>query len=107
MGKQTIIGSVKEWLAGICWHLFLWLNNLTENEYFRQIKEQELRMDESSQLEPLVSLPCPFCANTKIRTWQTEDEYWHIQCNSDVCGACMDDFTTEQEAIKQWNVRSN
>lgn len=63
--------------------------------------------DNSSQLEPLVSLPCPFCANTKIRTWQTEDEYWHIQCNSDVCGACMDDFTTEQEAIKQWNVRSN
>ena len=58
-------------------------------------------------VQPEVSLPCPFCANTKIRTWQTEDEYWHIQCDSDVCGASMNDFTTEQEAIKQWNVRSN
>ena len=53
MGKQTIIESVREWLAGICWHLFLWLNNLTENEYFRQIKEQELRTDESRPLEKL------------------------------------------------------
>lgn len=53
MGKQTIIESVREWLAGICWHLFLWRNNLTENEYFRQIKEQELRTDESRPLEKL------------------------------------------------------
>jgi hypothetical protein len=41
LGKQTIFGSIKEWLAGICWYLFLRLNNLTEEEYFRQIKEQE------------------------------------------------------------------
>lgn len=49
----------------------------------------------------------PFCANTKIRTWETEDGYWHIQCDSDVCGASMNDFDTEELAIKQWNVRSN
>lgn len=58
------------------------------------------------QINKRVSLPCPFCANTKIRTWQTEDEYWHIQCDSDVCGASMDDFDTKELAIKQWNVRS-
>ena len=54
MGKQTIFGNIKEWLAGICWHLFLKLNNLTEYEYFLQIKEQELRTDESRPLEKLV-----------------------------------------------------
>ena len=76
-------------------------------ETFMKRLHKELAEIKAIPIEPLVSLPCPFCANTKIRTWQTEDEYWHIQCNSDVCGACMDDFTTEQEAIKQWNVRSN
>lgn len=60
----------------------------------------------SDQVQASVSLPCPFCANTKIRTWQTEDEYWHIQCDSDVCGASMNDFYTEESAIKQWNIRS-
>ena len=41
MGKQTIIEKIKEWLAGKCWEYFLKLNNLTEDEYIRQIKEQE------------------------------------------------------------------
>ena len=41
MGKQTFIEFIKDWLAGICWKYFLKLNNLTEDEYFRQIKEQE------------------------------------------------------------------
>ena len=60
----------------------------------------------SLPVEAQVILPCPFCANEKIRTWKTEDDYWHIQCDSNVCGALMDDFDSEEKAIKQWNVRS-
>lgn len=41
MGKETIIDRLKEWLAGKCWRCFLKLNNLTEEEYFRQIKEED------------------------------------------------------------------
>lgn len=54
MGKQTIFESIKKLLAGICWHLFLRLNNLTEDEYFQQIVEQELQIDDSRPLENLL-----------------------------------------------------
>lgn len=58
MGKQTIFESIKEWLAGKCWKYFLRLNNLTEEEYFRQIKKQESRTDKSRPVEKLV-MPQP------------------------------------------------
>lgn len=54
MGKQTIFENIKEWLAGRCWEWFLKLNNLTEDEYFRQIKEQESRTNKSRPVEKLV-----------------------------------------------------
>ena len=44
MGKQTLLEHFKEWLAGKCWVWFLRLNNITENEYFRQIQEQSFVM---------------------------------------------------------------
>ena len=54
MGKQTIFERVREWLAGVCWHLFLRLNKLTKEEYWRQIIEQEkLKESDLMQLKDL------------------------------------------------------
>ena len=47
MGKQTLLEHIKEWLAGKCWKWFLKLNNITEDEYFRQIQEQPMVISDS------------------------------------------------------------
>lgn len=49
MGKQTIVEIFKEKIASIGWKLFLWGSELTEEEYFKQIHEQEERMKNESK----------------------------------------------------------
>ena len=63
-------------------------------------------MSEDNRIDSQIIIMCPFCGNEEIRTWQTEDNYWHIQCDSDICGAIMNDFNNRNEAIKQWNTRA-
>jgi len=46
MGKITIIQGLKQWIAGIGWRLFLWGNNTTAEEYWKQIYEQEKALNE-------------------------------------------------------------
>lgn len=41
MGKATIIGKIHDLVASIGWRLFLWGTRLTQEEYWRQIYEQE------------------------------------------------------------------
>ena len=50
MGKQTLLEHIKEWLAGKCWKWFLKLNNITEDEYFRQIQEQSMVLDRTKNV---------------------------------------------------------
>lgn len=41
MEKRTIIQIIKSYLAGIAFRVFLWGNELTEEQYWKEIYEQE------------------------------------------------------------------
>ena len=55
------------------------------------------------------SIPCPFCGgNAKTYTvWKQGRERWKVMCGARVdCCAILNDFSSEEEAIKVWNHRS-
>jgi len=41
MGKETIKEKIKEKIASIGWKMFLWGSNMTDEEYWKSIYEQE------------------------------------------------------------------
>ncbi len=60
--------------------------------------------------------PCPFCGDAAkikmhkyLRRFASQDNpneyYWRVECLS--CGAGINAYFTEQEAIKAWNRRVN
>ena len=48
---------------------------------------------------------CPFCGHDRMRVWNTEDGYWHIQCDNPDCHATIYDYESSEEAINAWNKR--
>lgn len=50
MGKQTLWEKIKDKIASIGWHLFLWGNDLTKEEYWKQIYEQEKLLKEHPEI---------------------------------------------------------
>jgi|SoiMetStandDraft_2_1073263.scaffolds.fasta_scaffold94811_2 hypothetical protein len=52
MGKQTFIDKIKDFIAGMGWQLFLWGNDLTKEEYWNAIYEQEKLHREQPELFP-------------------------------------------------------
>lgn len=42
MGKRSLIDYIKDAIAWLGFRMFLWGNELTQDEYFDQIFEQEL-----------------------------------------------------------------
>jgi len=41
MKKPSILTAIKQLLASIGWKLFIWGNDTTQEEYWKQIQEQE------------------------------------------------------------------
>lgn len=41
MRTATILTLMRQWIASIGWKLFIWGNNTTQEEYWKQIQEQE------------------------------------------------------------------
>jgi hypothetical protein len=38
MGKQTIWSKIREFISGIAWRVFLWANQMTNEEYMQSIE---------------------------------------------------------------------
>ena len=49
MKKWSIITRIKMFIAGIGWKLFIWGNNLTEEEYWHSIYLQESSLQWKNQ----------------------------------------------------------
>ena len=41
MGSLTLKEKIKQWIASIGWQLFMWGNDITVEEYWNEIYEQE------------------------------------------------------------------
>lgn len=41
MDRKSIKQRIKQWIAGIGFRLFLWVNEKTEEEYWEEIYQQE------------------------------------------------------------------
>ena len=41
MGELAIWEKLKEWIGGIGFDLFIWSNDMTQDQYFKAIYEQE------------------------------------------------------------------
>ena len=48
MGKQTLKQKIKDIVASIGWRLFLWGNNITAEQYWKQIYEQEKHHEQTT-----------------------------------------------------------
>ena len=49
MVRQTFWGKLKEWIGGICFDIFLWSINMTNDQYRKALFEDELEYQERSE----------------------------------------------------------
>lgn len=51
MGKMTLIDKIKDMLGRYTWRIFLWSIEMTEEEYWKEIYEQEkLNLDHDQEM---------------------------------------------------------
>lgn len=53
MGKSSLIDKIKTLIANIGFKLFLWANQLTQEEYWKAIYEQEKRYNQEKEAKEL------------------------------------------------------
>jgi len=40
MGKQSLFDSIREWIGGVAFRVFLWSNRMTQDQYIDAIVEE-------------------------------------------------------------------
>ncbi len=99
MGNKTFIEKIKIWLANMCWKYFLKFNNLTENEYFNQIKEQELIIDIDNLVNKFLAwkLPKSVCSDLCV----TDNNYPYSRTGTNLL------TTTEAKEMIEYLLKVN
>lgn len=50
MGPETIWDKIKDWIGGIAWGVFLWSCQMTQEQYWEAIYQQEKQHKESGKI---------------------------------------------------------
>ena len=85
MGKIELIERIKQWIAVIGWNLFIWGNNITEEEYWQRIYEQEKAYLEGARAESSdensgLNIPVVMASDSDDKGWTGN----YVKC--DLCG---------------------